>query len=222
MSYLLSRSRNNDEFEEGRLVGGKKSNKKKSEISTIHNDVIIVNDPLTTRWQKLSGYKYKQETELTTPKDIHKHLNNNKNELKKSIGLSKKGQGIQYHSSFMMNGSSTMNGGANILPIINDPYIGRFLEYTNIFILTPTTLIPLGILLFYYLSCKKPQNGGFKNITKKINEINEKQKMDLDVNKDDYRKYLKIRKINKVDDMTKFPFALVMGNKMFHNYIKSI
>lgn len=212
MSYLLSRSRNNDEFEEGRLVGGK--NKKRKSNNRVHDDVIIVNDPLTTRWQKLSGYKYKQETELTTPKDIHKYLNNNKYELKKSIGLSKKGQGIQYHSS------STMNGGANILPIINDPYIGRFLEYTNIFILTPTTLIPLGILLFYYLSCKKPQNGGV--IAKKINEINEKQKPDLDVNKDDYRKYLKIRKINKVNDMTKFPFALVMGKKMFHNYIKSI
>lgn len=105
-------------------------------------------------------------------------------------------------------------GGYDSVPILGDKLLDSYLGMNGIKILSPETLIPLGILMALYAGYndlyknRKPvQKGGFSQ-----------QITDL-VDRDDWKKYTKFENIKEVTPQTKIPFAVIMGPDVFHQYV---
>jgi hypothetical protein len=103
------------------------------------------------------------------------------------------------------------------LPMINDPFLTPYLTYNGINLVSPSTLIPLGILLAVYAAYRKVyvgkpivQTGGLGS---ELNTI---------VDKDDVAQYKRKQGIREITPETRFPFATLMGGDVFKQYVKSL
>ena len=113
-------------------------------------------------------------------------------------------------------------GGATALPVITDPMMTSYLGMQGVAILTPSTLIPLGILLAVYYSYKNRQGKQTKESTKyNPNEqhggVHEKITELVDAK--DLKKHMKNEGIETLTPQTKLPFAVLMGASTFKKFV---
>jgi len=107
-----------------------------------------------------------------------------------------------------------MMGGSN-LPIIGDTYLGKWLSENSINVLTPQTLLPLGLIFVLYMAYRRyaVENGEDEvELSKKPNVL------DM-ADRDDLARYAKRNNIRRLDPETPFPFALAMGPEAFGAYV---
>jgi len=117
-------------------------------------------------------------------------------------------------------------GGAEGLPIIDDPIMNSYLGVKGIGLLTPQTLIPLGILLAVYAAYKYRYNDLYPETTT-VNPENEQsggvnEEVLNMVDKEDLDKYMKIKGITELTPQTELPFAALMGPDIFKQYVKEM
>lgn len=115
-------------------------------------------------------------------------------------------------------------GGASLPPVITDPILSSYLTINGINLLSPNTLIPLGVLLAVYYAYNNRsqliQSGGNSITTEKSRTLINDLK--LLVNTRDLNKYTKSMGIDKITPQTKFPLATVLGKEVFNAYVKSL
>lgn len=118
-------------------------------------------------------------------------------------------------------------GGAEAIPIIDDPIMNSYLGMKGIGLLTPQTLIPLGILIAVYLAYKnRYDQGNFE--TTQFNPDEEQQQGGVHkeisemVDFEDLQKYLNLKGITTITPQTEFPFAAVMGPDVFKKYVEEL
>lgn len=104
-------------------------------------------------------------------------------------------------------------GGGNNINIIDNNILQVWLKSNHKTELQPSTLIPAGVLLAVYnQSIDQPINN--KNTThKQISEL---------VNHEDLHKFMKYKRITKLDQHTELPFAIIMGPSIFTQYVQTL
>ena len=114
---------------------------------------------------------------------------------------------------------SVQSGGG--IPVLDDQLVGNYLKISgaysalsNLNSITPTTLVPIGILMVLWEMSKssKSQSGGgsdmFKKFTKKLVD---NRVLDL---------YLKYRGIKMLNSATLVPVALILGKDVFREAVE--
>ena len=108
-------------------------------------------------------------------------------------------------------GSRQMEGGAWGLPVIGDSYLGSWLSKAGERILTPSTLLPLGVVFVLYMAYRRyasPREGELSP---------EPSILDM-ADKDDLVDYAARHNIDQLEPETRVPFALAMGPEVFSAY----
>lgn len=100
------------------------------------------------------------------------------------------------------------------LPIIDDPLIGNSLKFTGISTLgniTPSTLVPLGILMFIYnLYINNINQQGGSELMKYVKNIWGNRVLDL---------FLKYKGITLLTPSTMVPIGLILGKDLFEDIL---
>lgn len=122
-----------------------------------------------------------------------------------------RGYGRSYRSS--VKRQLTQSGGSS-LPIIGDTTLGQWLSSNNISILSPQTLIPLGVIFVLYWAYRR-----YALPNDKVKLSQKPSILDL-ADPDDLEQYTQERGINKLDTQTPFPYALAMGPEVFNSYVQ--
>jgi len=108
-----------------------------------------------------------------------------------------------------------MYGGSG-LPVIGDTYLGKWLAENSVNVLTPRTLLPLGLVFVLYMAYRRyvTQNGEDGDV-----ELSERPNILDMANRDDLARYARQRGIKRLEPDTPFPFALAMGPETFGTYV---
>lgn len=101
-------------------------------------------------------------------------------------------------------------GGGDVMNMLDNKILQAWLKEKHIKTVQPNTLIPIGVLLAIYNQSTGHQTDDRKTIMKQISEI---------VNKDDLHKFMKSKKLTKLDQYTELPFATIMGPSVFSQII---
>jgi len=117
-------------------------------------------------------------------------------------------------------------GGAEGLPIIDDPIMNSYLGMKGIGLLTPQTLIPLGILLAVFSAYKYRYDAMYPETATIHPELEQSGGVHEEilnmVDKEDLDKYLKLKRISELTPQTELPFAALMGPDVFKQYVKEM
>lgn len=138
-------------------------------------------------------------------------------DLFKPLGLTlnqKQGGGIKA-LPFQAGGAAEAVAAGSSLPIIGDSYLGKWLSERSINILTPSTLVPLGIVFILYMAYRQQgqeQSGG--EVSRKPNIYDLARTKDI-------ASYRQMHQLETLEPETKVPFALAMGQKVFRQYVKN-
>jgi hypothetical protein len=122
-------------------------------------------------------------------------------------------------------------GGA-VLPVVNDPIMSSYLGLKGISLLTPSTLIPLGVLLAVYSAYKNryTANNQRTQATQRtqrtqVTEFTQKAGGSLEsqlagfVDPADIQTYKNQTGTGELTPQTKVPFAVLMGSHTFKDYV---
>ena len=113
---------------------------------------------------------------------------------------------------------NNMQGGSPI-PIIGDTYLGKWLETNSVKILSPSTLLPLGLIFILYMSYRRYANTNPENVVENEVVLDAKPNINDLSSKSDLDKYMRLNNINKLNPNSMFPYALAMGPDMFNKYV---
>ena len=106
--------------------------------------------------------------------------------------------------------------GGTKLPVIDDPLLGNVLKVGGITTLanvTPSTLIPLGVLmLIYNIYQSTGQSGGAVSVNKYAKELFNNRGLDI---------FMKYQGLKILSTATLVPFALLWGRDMINDVIQS-
>ena len=117
--------------------------------------------------------------------------------------------GLTFAAHYMKKANDDMVGGAN-LPIIGDTVLGKWMTNNNVGILTPSTLLPLGVIFLLYMAYKR-YSADADVAPPHISEL---------ADHDDIVKYNNAQGIQKMRKSTQYPFALAMGPETFGEYVR--
>ena len=109
------------------------------------------------------------------------------------------------------NGRHELEGGAG-LPVIGDSTLGRWLSDNSIKVLSPQTLVPLGLVFILYMAYRRYVGNDDESVSRKPNILDMADRKDL-------KKYLRRTGTQQVDPETRVPFALAMGTSVFKQYV---
>jgi hypothetical protein len=106
-------------------------------------------------------------------------------------------------------------GGSN-LPIIGDSYLGKWLSDNGFKILSPRTLLPLGLIFILYMAYRRySEREGDREV-----ELSERPNILDMTDREDLKRYVRRNGIKSLDTDTRFPFALAMGPETFKQYVE--
>ncbi len=107
--------------------------------------------------------------------------------------------------------------GGSGLPVIGDTYLGKWLADAGQKILTPSTLLPLGVVFVLYMGYRRylDENDVEEpaNVSTRPNILDMAQRGDLE-------DYTRRRGIKRLEPEVEVPFALAMGPDVFHQYME--